>query len=124
MPQASDIQSIEVLKMPQQPLFMDLGGSNGVVMVTTKKGRNGKLTVEMNSTYATQNTANRIDLLNADDFATYQNRIITNGGGIQSYIQGSRNTDWQDLIYRSGSKLIINFSGGSDKMNFMLLQLF
>jgi hypothetical protein len=47
-----------------------------------------KLTVEMNSTYATQNTANRIDLLNADDFATYQNRIITNGGGGTPYIQG------------------------------------
>jgi hypothetical protein len=102
MPQASDIQSIEVLKMPQQ-LRMDLGGSNGVVMVTTKKGRNGKLTVEMNSTYATQNTANRIDLLNADDFATYQNRIITNGGGGFSYIQGLQVYRLADLIYRSGT---------------------
>jgi hypothetical protein len=94
-------------------------------MVTTKKGRNGKLTVEMNSTYATQNTANRIDLLNADDFATYQNRIITNGGGGTPYIQGLANTDWQDLIYRSGSTANHQLlSGGSDKMNFMLLQYF
>lgn len=120
MPQASDIQSIEVLKDASATAIYGSRGSNGVVMVTTKKGRSGKLTVEMNSTYATQNTANRIDLLNADDFATYQNRIITNGGGGTPYIQGPADTDWQDLIYRGGSTANhqLSFSGGSDKMNF------
>ncbi|WP_299245936.1 TonB-dependent receptor [uncultured Aquimarina sp.] len=113
-PQANDIESIEILKDASATAIYGSRGSNGVVLVTTKKGRKGKLSVEVNTTYSIQNTANRLDLLNADQFAVYQQAI--NPG----YVQGPANTDWQDLLYRSGSTANhqFSFSGGSDKINF------
>ncbi|WP_298314000.1 TonB-dependent receptor [uncultured Aquimarina sp.] len=113
-PQANDIESIEILKDASATAIYGSRGSNGVVLVTTKKGRKGKLSVEVNTTYSIQNTANRLDLLNADQFAAYQQTI--NSG----YVQGPVNTDWQDLLYRSGSTANhqFSFSGGSDKINF------
>ncbi len=113
-PQPNDIESIEILKDASATAIYGSRGSNGVVLVTTKKGRNGKLSVEFNTNYSIQNTANELDLLNADQFATYQQAI--NPG----YVQGSANTDWQNLLYRSGSTQNhqFSFSGGSDNINF------
>ncbi|WP_341225038.1 TonB-dependent receptor [uncultured Arcticibacterium sp.] len=120
MPQPNDIQSLEVLKDASATAIYGSRGSNGVVLVTTKKGRNGKLTVELNSTYSIQDVANRLDLLNANEFASYQNQIRANNDISTPYPQGEADTDWQDLIYKSGSTQNhqVSFSGGSDKMNF------
>ncbi len=114
MPQANDIASIEVLKDASATAIYGSRGSGGVVMVTTKKGKSGKISVELNSNYSVQNTANRLDLLDADQFATYQQAI--NPG----YVQGTENTDWQDLIYTTGNTANhqFSFSGGSDNVNF------
>jgi TonB-linked SusC/RagA family outer membrane protein len=113
MPQANDIKSLEILKDASATAIYGSRGSNGVIMVTTKKGKSGRMTIEVNSTFAVQNTANRLDLLDADEFAEYQ-KIIDPG-----YIQGSANTDWQDLIYTVGTTQNhqVSFSGGSDKVN-------
>ena len=120
MPQANDIASIEVLKDASATAIYGSRGSNGVVLVTTKKGKSGKLTVELNSTYATQNPSNRLDLLNASEFADYQNQIRTNQGNSTPYTPGPADTDWQDEIYRVGNTQNhqLSFSGGSDKVNF------
>ncbi|WP_299322871.1 TonB-dependent receptor [uncultured Maribacter sp.] len=120
MPQANDIESMEVLKDASATAIYGSRGSNGVILVTTKKGRSGKLSIEANTTYAIQNISNRLDLLNASEFADYQNQIRTNNGVSTPYAQGPANTDWQDLIYRSGSTSNnqVSFSGGSEKINF------
>lgn len=114
MPQPNDIESIEVLKDASATAIYGSRGSNGVVLVSTKKGKNGKMSVEVNSNYSIQNTANRLDLLNADEFAAYQKTINP------SYVQGPANTDWQDLLYRAGNTANhqFSFSGGKDKVNF------
>lgn len=121
-PQPADIQSIEVLKDASATAIYGSRGSNGVVLVTTKKGRVGKLNVEVNLNYSVQNTANELDLLNADQFAAYQTQVAINSSGDQnaSYTQGPANTDWQDLLYRTGSvqNHQFAFSGGSEKINF------
>ncbi|WP_345163615.1 TonB-dependent receptor [Algibacter aquimarinus] len=113
-PQPNDIESMEILKDASATAIYGSRGSNGVVLVTTKKGRSGALTIELNSNYSVQNTANELDLLDANQFATYQQAI--NSG----YTQGSANTDWQDLLYRTGNiqNHQFSFSGGTDKMNF------
>lgn len=120
MPQAGDIESLQVLKDASATAIYGSRGSNGVILVTTKKGRSGKLNVEFNSTYAVQNTANSLDLLNANDFADYQNQIRANQGNTTPFPQGSADTDWQDEIYRSGntSNNQLSFSGGSEKVNY------
>ncbi len=119
MPQANDIQSMEVLKDASATAIYGSRGSNGVIMVTTKKGRSGRMDIELNTTYSIQNTSNRLDLLNATDFADYQNQIRTNQGNSTAYVQGDYDTDWQDLIYRTGSTQNhqISFSGGSEKIS-------
>lgn len=120
MPQAGDIESLQVLKDASATAIYGSRGSNGVILVTTKKGRSGKLNIEVNSTYAIQNTANSLDLLNASDFADYQNQIRANQGNSTPFPQGSADTDWQDLIYRSGrtQNHQLSFSGGSEKVNY------
>jgi len=114
MPQPNDIESMEILKDASATAIYGSRGSNGVVLVTTKKGRIGKLTVEVNSNYSTQNTSNELDLLDAGQFETYQTAL--NPG----YTAGNANTDWQDLLYRSGSVANhqFSFSGGSENINF------
>ncbi|SOE21570.1 TonB-linked outer membrane protein, SusC/RagA family [Spirosomataceae bacterium TFI 002] len=114
MPQPNDIASIEVLKDASATAIYGSRGSNGVVLVSTKKGKSGKLSAELNSNYSVQNTANRLDLLNASEFATYQQAINP------SYVQGPANTDWQDLLYRTGntSNHQFSFSGGKENVNF------
>ncbi|MGB7394242.1 MAG: TonB-dependent receptor [Pricia sp.] len=114
LPQPTDIESIEVLKDASATAIYGSRGSNGVILVTTKKGRSGKMTVEVNSSYASQDITQRIDLLNADQFADYRQAISP------AYTQGPANTDWQDLIYRAGnvSNHQLSFSGGSEKINY------
>ena len=120
LPQPNDIASMEILKDASATAIYGSRGSNGVVLVTTKKGRTGKLVVELNSVYGFANTANELDLLNADEFAAYQNQIRDNQGNPEPYVQGPANTNWQDVIYDSGhtQNHQLSFSGGSEKVNF------
>ncbi|MFD2724698.1 SusC/RagA family TonB-linked outer membrane protein [Hyunsoonleella rubra] len=115
-PQPGDIASVEVLKDASATAIYGSRGANGVILVTTKKGKKGKMTVELNSNYAIQTTSNRLDLLNASQFADY-NRLIN-----PAYTQGAENTDWQDLIFTTGhtTNHQLSFSGGSDKMNYYI----
>ena len=114
MPLAADIASMEVLKDASATAIYGSRGSGGVIMVTTKRGRVGRSTIELNSSYSGQSVTERYDLLNADQFATFQNTL--NPG----YVQGPANTDWQDLIFTAGyvSNHQLSFSGASDKINY------
>ena len=120
MPQAGDIESMQILKDASATAIYGSQGSNGVILVTTKSGKNGKLNVNFNANYSVQKTANELDLLGATDFADYQNQIRTNQANSTPYAQGSANTDWQDEIYRVGSTqdYQLSLSGGSEKVNY------
>ena len=118
-PQQNDIESIEILKDASATAIYGSRGSGGVILVTTKKGKSGTPTVEVNSTYSNQQTTNRLDLLDANGFAVYQNMIRANAGDLP-YSQGLENTDWQEEIYRTGYTLNqqLAVSGGSDNVNY------
>lgn len=120
MPQAGDVESIQILKDASATAIYGSRGSNGVILVSTKKGKSGALNVDFNANYSFQNTTNKLDLLNATDFANYQNQIRTNQGNSTPYTQGNKDTDWQDEIYRQGhiQNYQLSFSGGSDKVNY------
>jgi len=118
-PQQNDIESIEVLKDASATAIYGSRGSGGVILITTKKGKSGKPTVELNSSYSAQQTTNRLDLLDANGFAQYQNMIRSNAGD-PPYAQGLENTDWQDEIYRNGNTQNhqLSVSGGSENVNY------
>ncbi len=114
LPLAADIESIEILKDASATAIYGSRGSGGVIIVTTKKGRKGKMVVDLNTTYSVQEVTERLDLLNANQFFDYYTQINP------SYTQGPEDTDWQDLIYRSGSTQNhqISFSGGAGNTNY------
>ncbi|WP_300022466.1 TonB-dependent receptor [uncultured Maribacter sp.] len=114
LPQPTDIESIEVLKDASATAIYGSRGANGVILVTTKKGRSGKMQIELNSSYSSQSVSSQLDLLNASQFGAYRQVINP------AYVQGNAETDWQDLIYRTGTVANhqLSFSGGSEKINY------
>jgi TonB-dependent starch-binding outer membrane protein SusC len=114
MPPPEDIQSIEILKDASATAIYGSRGANGVIMVTTKRGRAGMTRVELNTSYSVQNEINRLDLLNADQFMDYIREARPNiqpAGG---------NTDWQDEIFRTGQiqNYQLSVSGGSEAVTY------
>jgi TonB-linked SusC/RagA family outer membrane protein len=113
MPAPQDIASIEVLKDASATAIYGSRGSNGVIMVTTKKGKPGKPVIEFSNSTSIQSVNNKLDLLDADQFAAYRKSFTT-------HTQGPANTDWQDEIYREGmiSNTQLSFSGGSENIRY------
>ncbi|MEQ8472593.1 MAG: TonB-dependent receptor [Marinoscillum sp.] len=116
MPPPEDIESIEILKDASATAIYGSRGSNGVILVTTKKGKSGQLKVDFNSSYSFQETSNKLDLLNGEQFATYIQNFSPN------YEYLGSNTDWQEEIYRQGiiSNNQVSVSGGTDDVRYYL----
>lgn len=116
MPPPEDIESIEILKDASATAIYGSRGSNGVIMVTTKRGKSGKPKVDVHSSYSVQQTTNKLDLLNGEEFATYIKNFSPN------YEYLGSNTDWQDVIYRQGmiSNNQVSISGGTNEINYYL----
>ncbi|MGE0771214.1 MAG: SusC/RagA family TonB-linked outer membrane protein [Cyclobacteriaceae bacterium] len=97
---AADIQSMEVLKDASATAIYGSRGANGVIIVTTKKGKAGQEfpTISVNADYSMQYLPKKISLLNGKEFATVVNAI--NPGSFNN-VDAVPDTDWQDLIFRS-----------------------
>src|SRR5690606_34521494 len=80
----ADIESIEILKDASATAIYGSRGSNGVVMITTKKGAAGKLKISYNTYFGVQKVANSLDLLNGQQYKEVLNAIIDDGGGVAS----------------------------------------
>lgn len=110
-----DIESVSVLKDASSTAIYGSRGANGVVMITTKKGATGKTKVSYNNYFGTQRLRKKIDVINAQDFATLQNEVATNDGKPLPWTQTQINdlgegTDWQDLVYRKAPVQTHNLS--------------
>ena len=116
MPPPEDIESIEVLKDASATAIYGSRGANGVIMVTTKRGKQGKPQISFNSSFSSQKEINRLDLLNADQFTDY---ITEARPGFQP---AGYNTDWQDLIFRRGAvqNYQLSISGANDNVSYYL----
>ena len=102
----SDIERIEVLKDASSTAIYGSRGANGVIIITTKKGKEGKLQISYNGYFGVQSLRKKIDLIGAQDFARLQNEVAVNDGTplkwtpaqIDSF--AGKGTDWQDVVYR------------------------
>jgi len=117
IPPPEDIESIEVLKDASATAIYGSRGANGVIMVTTKRGRAGRTLVDFNSSWSMQKEINRMDLLDGDQYVAYINDIPELAGSIPSPYE---NTDWQDQIFRNGGIQNYNLavSGGNERVTF------
>ena len=121
----SDIESMEVLKDAASCAIYGARAANGVILVTTKKGRSGNLQVNYNAYFGTQAPAKKLKLLNATEYATLQDEAATNAGNTtvpypnpSSYGAG---TDWQSAIFNNNATIQnhqINISGGNDRSTY------
>ncbi|QRR01281.1 TonB-dependent receptor [Dyadobacter sandarakinus] len=135
----SDIESIEILKDASAAAIYGSRGSNGVVLVTTKRGKSGKSTAQLDAYFGVQEVANKIDMLNAQEYAIYnteaRNNAWTDRGGNASDPNSARpanlqipemfqnpqslgkGTDWQDEVFVTApiQNYQLSVSGGNDK---------
>lgn len=122
----SDIKTIDILKDASATAIYGARGANGVVMITTKRGRLGQENrISIQSYYGIQNVAKRYDLLNAKQYAIVANEWLKNAGKDPFFDVDEVNnpgTDWQDVIFRPApiQNHTITFSGSSEKTNYSI----
>jgi len=123
----NDILSIEVLKDASATAIYGSRGANGVVMVTTKKGKSGRTQVEYDVYYGLQQVTKKIDMMNAQEFATIANVRAANDNIAPFFTDAEikafgNGIDWQDEIFRTApiQNHSLSISGGNDKTRFSL----
>ncbi len=120
----SDIESIEVLKDAASQAIYGARAAAGVILITTKKGKSGKLNVNVNSYTGVSSASRQLDLLNAREYATLLNEKYVNGGGTIQITDPSslgEGTDWQSVIFNNSamrSQHELSLSGGNDVSKF------
>lgn len=123
----SDIETIDVLKDASATAIFGSRGANGVVIVTTKRGKAGKSKITYEGSFGIQRLRKKFDMCNAQEYMQLMNIQQLNDFGSEYFSQEEINsagegTDWQDLVYRDAPihNHAFNFSGGNDKTKFAL----
>ncbi|HEX6224038.1 MAG TPA: TonB-dependent receptor [Chryseolinea sp.] len=102
----SDIESIDVLKDASATAVYGARAANGVVVITTKKGKSGTIQMNLSASTAWSTISNKIDVFSADEF---RNVVPAEGGNL---IDEGADTDWQDELTQTGVSKQIDFSIG------------
>lgn len=110
----SDIESMTVLKDASSTAIYGSRASNGVIIITTKKGQQGAVKVNFNTTNSLQTRAQMVDMLSRDEFVNVINQFGTDN---QKSLLGTANTDWNDEVYHTafGTDNNLSVSGSIDK---------
>ncbi len=110
----NDIESMDVLKDASATAIYGSRGANGVILITTKKGKSGVSQVSVSSNFGVSNMANQIPVFSADEF---RKQVVAIGGKLED--RGG-NTNWQDELTRTAITYDQNLimSGGTDKLTY------
>ncbi|MBR5324987.1 MAG: TonB-dependent receptor [Prevotella sp.] len=120
----SDIESIEVLKDAASGAIYGARAANGVILVTTKKGKMGKVSVNYNFSQGWQTAWKHRDVLNATEYMIMRNEGLVNAGQAPIYpdpYNVTTDTDWQDLLFNDNAPVQnheLTLSGASEKVNY------
>lgn len=121
---SSDIESMQILKDASSCAIYGARAANGVVLISTKKGKAGKSVVALKSTYGISNVTKKLDVLNTKQLVDLINDERLNAGLPLDSNLDTLKTDnnWQDMIYSTAisSDLQLSFSGGNEKTKFYL----
>ena len=132
---ANDIEDITVLKDASSTAIYGSRGANGVIMVTTKSGKEGKTKVSYNAYYSWKKIAKKLDVMNAKDYALWQYELaqLKNAESVKNYekyfgsfedldmYDGIAENDWQDITFgRTGHTFNhnLNINGGTDAIKY------
>jgi len=124
----SDIESVEILKDASATAIYGSRGANGVVLITTKKGKVGKGTVNLEAYTGVQLVRHKFDLMNAKEFAQYLNDVNAGSTTLPPPYRASQidslgeGTDWQSELFRPArmSNYQLGFNGGTEETRYNL----
>lgn len=122
----NDVESMQVLKDASSTALYGARGANGVIIITTKKGKDGAPKIEFSSNYGIQQIAHRIDMMNSLQFLRVNRQAYENAGmqwpGEPSQGQVLQNTDWQNEFFKTGNTQDYNVSvsGGNKDGNYLI----
>ncbi|HYF69801.1 MAG TPA: SusC/RagA family TonB-linked outer membrane protein, partial [Ohtaekwangia sp.] len=124
----NDIESIDVLKDASAAAIYGSQASNGVIIITTKRGKAGAPKISYNTYYALQTPRKKLDVMNLREYASYRADVARDFGNdpAQQYLDPSilgKGTDWQDAIFRTAPMLShdLSVSGGNDKTTYAIM---
>ncbi|MCI1683710.1 MAG: TonB-dependent receptor [Bacteroides sp.] len=129
----ADIESVDVLKDAASAAIYGAQAANGVVLITTKQGREGKATVSFDAYYGVQNVTRKMQMLNAEQYETIMDEQALNSGSAafdwnsfnSIYDAGGNliNTNWIDSMFKDDAKTesyTLGITGGSAISTFAL----
>jgi len=119
----NDIQSMDILKDASSASIYGLRAANGVVIVTTKKGKAGKTQISYDGYMGTKGVLNRVKMADARQYTTYYNENLASLNQTWRLAENQpNNTDWYDELLQNGKQMShsLNLSGGSDNVDFFL----
>jgi len=123
----NDVESIEVLKDASAAAIYGARASNGVILVTSKQGKKGKLNITYDGFYGIQNIANKPNLMTGTEFYNFKkNRLNIPANSItpteQAIYDAGKSVDWYNLATQQGtrSQHTLSIAGGTDKISFYL----
>ncbi len=122
----SDIQSMEILKDASSTAIYGSRGSNGVILITTKQGSEGKAQVTFDALVGLSTVRKQYDLLNAYEYATALNDIrgssTISAEDLEAYKNGTKGINWTDLLTRTGitQDYRLAISGGNEKVKYLI----
>lgn len=123
----NDIESIDILKDASAQAIYGSQAANGVILITTKKGKSGEGKINYEMYAGNQIVQKKLDLMNLREFAQYQNEVApllgqTPSAEFSDLSKLGTGTDWQDAMFRTGTvqNHQLSFSGGKDKTNYYL----
>lgn len=129
----ADIESIDVLKDAASAAIYGAQAANGVVLITTKSGKEGKSVVSFDAYYGVQNVARKVNMLNADQYKTIMDEQALNSGGsvydwnsmksIWNTDGSPIDTDWVDTMFKDDAKTqsyTLGITGGSATSTYAL----
>ena len=122
----SDIQSMEILKDASSTAIYGSRGSNGVILITTKQGSEGKAQVTFDASVGLSTVRKQYDLLNAYEYATALNDIrgssTISAEDLEAYKNGTKGINWTDLLTRTGitQDYRLAISGGNEKVKYLI----
>jgi TonB-linked SusC/RagA family outer membrane protein len=121
----ADIESVEILKDASATAIYGSRGANGVVLITTKKGKAGKVKVDYDGYYGVQGIRKKLTLMNATEYANFYNEQAANDKASPRFTQDQINgfgvgTNWQEVIFRQAPMMnnSVAVSGGTEKIRF------
>ena len=121
----ADVERIDVLKDASATAIYGSRGANGVILITTMKGKDGRGHLILNMNLSAQHATKKPQLLNAAEYAALSNDMMTNSGNAANPLWTNpvslgKGTNWVDEMFRTGylQNYTLSYTGGSDKINY------